>query len=511
MVTGRSALVLCLLVLSVSSATGAAQAPTPPDGYPDRPITIVVHSKPGSGIDITARQLVAIAGKYSDAVFVIENRPGGSGSVAMHAVAGRDSDGYHILAATKSFVSTMLLAKSGISVDDFIWFAGMVVDPEVLITNRHADVTTLDDIIRDAREQDGEQKWVGPLVGGVDHLTAVKIWERLGIEGIWIPYEGGADALAALMGRIGSVYVGNPVDVRGRPDLMLAAVAAEERLDRFPDVPTFAEKGFDIGSEVLWRGFALKAGTDPSRVEYLEGLFREVSRDPAWIDFVVSTSAYPQFLETEEFTATVARDQQEAGTYLQRAGVLVDDVEALPVGEGMAAALSALVVCGLLLVVQRLRPGWVRGDTVIAAALTGLMAYMYYLTLAFPVGRLTRTVGPATMPRVLIYAMAACCLWVMLSGSRSPASPSDPKPTEPDDRRASRPLALVALTGAYLLVIPLAGYYLATFLFLVAGMMLLRYRRPLVGGLAAGGFVVLSWLAISEVLQVPLPIGRVFG
>lgn len=467
-----------------------------------------MHSKPGSGIDITARQLVAIASKYSDAVFIIENRPGGSGSVAMHAVAGKDSDGYHILAATKSFVSTMLLAKSGISTDDFIWFAGMVVDPEVLITNRNADVTTLDDIIRDARQQEGEQKWVGPLVGGVDHLTAVKIWEKLGIQGIWIPYEGGADALAALMGRIGSVYVGNPVDVRGRPDLMLAAVAAEERLDQFPDVPTFAEKGYDIGSEVLWRGFALKAGTDPSRVEYLEDLFRQVSRDPAWIEFVESTSAYPQFLETEEFTATVTRDQQEAGTYLQLAGVLVDDVAALPLGEGLAALLFALVVSGLLVVAHRLRPGWVRGDTVIAASLAGLAAYMYYLTLAFPVGRLTRTVGPATMPRVLIYVMVVCCLWVLVARFRKPSPPREPVP---EGQRVSRPLALVALTGAYLLVIPFAGYYLGTFLFLLAGMALLRYRRPLLGGLAAGGFVVLSWLAISEVLQVPLPLGRLFG
>lgn len=423
----------------------------------------------------------------------------------MHAVAGKDPDGYHILAATKSFVSTMLLAKSGISTEDFIWFAGMVIDPEVLITNRHAEVTTLDEIIRDARRQDGEQKWVGPLVGGVDHLMAVKTWEKLGIQGIWIPYEGGADALAALMGSIGTVYVGNPVDVRGRPDLMLAAVASEERLDQFPDVPTFTEKGYELGNEVLWRGFALRAGTDASRVEYLEDLFGKVSRDSAWIDFVVSTSAYPQFLETEEFTATVLRDQLEARTYLELAGVLVDDVADLPVGEGVAALLFLLVVSGLLAVAYRFRRNWVTGDTVIAAVLTGLVAYMYYLTLAFPVGKLTRTVGPATMPRVLIYAMAACCLWLIVSRVRD----LQQQPV-PENRRVSRPLFLVILTGAYLSAIPYAGYYLGTFLFLLAGMALLRYRRPFVGGLAAGGFVVASWLAIHKVLQVPLPVGKLF-
>jgi len=507
----RRAVLLCILAFGLSSEAGAVDQVSAQDDYPDRPITIVVHSKPGSGIDITARQLVRIAGKYSDAVFVVENRPGGSGSVAMHAVAGKNADGYHVLAVTKSFVSTMLLTKSGVTAEDFIWFAGMVIDPEVLITNRHADVTTLDEIVRDARRQDGTQKWVGPLVGGVDHLMAVKTWEKLGISGIWIPYEGGSDALAALMGNIGTVYVGNPVDVRGRPDLMIAAVAASERLGQFPDVPTFAEKGYDLGNEVLWRGFAIKAGTDPDRVGFLQDLFRKVSRDSAWVEFVVSTAAYPLFLETEQFTATVGRDQEDARTYLELAGVLGDDGAPLPIGEEVAALLVLIGLLGLLAIMVRFRRDWIKGDTVIAAALTFLVGYMYYLTLAFPVGKLTRTVGPATMPRVLIFAMAACCLWLMIERFRGPRENLQGEPEDGSEvRRVSRPLYLVLMTAAYLSAIPYAGYYLGTFLFLLAGMALLRFRRPVMGGLAAGGFVVLSWLAIHQVLQVPLPVGKLF-
>jgi tripartite-type tricarboxylate transporter receptor subunit TctC len=496
---------LGMLAIGLTSDAEAIQQITSPDDYPTRPITIVVHSKPGSGIDISARQLVRIAEKYSDAVFIIENRPGGSGSVAMRAVASKDPDGYRVLAVTKSFVSTMLLAKSGISTEDLTWFAGLVIDPEVLITNRHADVKTLEDIIRDAHLQDGAQRWVGPLVGGVDHLMAVETWEKLGIQGIWIPYEGGADALTALLGRLGTVYVGNPVDVRGRPDLMIAAVASDERLAQFPDVPTFAEKGYDIGSEVLWRGFAVRAGTEPDRVKFLEDLFGRVSRDSAWIDFVVSSAASPVFLDTEQFTAMVRRDQEEARKYLELAGVLGDDVAPLPVGEGMGAVLFLAGLLVLLGAAYRFRRGWVRGDTVIAAALTTLVGYMYYLTLAFPAGKLARTVGPATMPRVLIYAMAACCLWLMISRFRDPEQQA-----ESGDRHVSRPLFLVLLTAAYLAAIPYAGYYLGTFLFLVAGMALLKYRRPVLGGIAAAGFVAFSWLAIFKLLQVPLPVGKLF-
>jgi len=227
-----------LILLLLVSCTLAA--------YPEKPITFIVHSKPGSGIDITTRQFTRIAAKYTNATFVVENKTGGSGIIAMREVLDRPADGYTILAMTKSFLSTILLSKSGINLDDFYLLSCLVIDPEVLITNRHSQIRTMDDIIRDAKARQGRQEWLGPLVGGVDHLMAVKVWETLGIRGEWIPFEGGSDALAALLGQHGVVYVGNPVDVKGRPDLMIAAVSAEHRLPEFPEAPTFHELGYDL-------------------------------------------------------------------------------------------------------------------------------------------------------------------------------------------------------------------------------------------------------------------------
>ncbi len=176
-------IVLIFLLFNVAHAT-----------FPEKPITIVVHSKPGSGIDITSRQLANIARKYTKATILLENKTGGSGIFAMRYVLNKKADGYTILAVTKSFISTVLLTKGGVKMSDFDFLACMVVDPEVLITNRHSSVRTLEDIIRDAREKNGHRRWLGPLVGGVDHLMAVETWEKLGISGEWIPYEGGADA-----------------------------------------------------------------------------------------------------------------------------------------------------------------------------------------------------------------------------------------------------------------------------------------------------------------------------
>jgi len=77
--------------------------------YPEKPITILVHSKPGSGIDIASRQLAKIARKYTDATILVENKIGASGIIAMEELLSRKNDGYSVLAVTKSFISTILL------------------------------------------------------------------------------------------------------------------------------------------------------------------------------------------------------------------------------------------------------------------------------------------------------------------------------------------------------------------------------------------------------------------
>ncbi len=470
--------------------------------YPEKPITILVHSKPGSAIDITARQIANIARKYTDATILVENKSGGSGVVAMRTVLSKRADGYTVLGVTKSFISTVLLTKSGVSMDDFYFLACMVVDPEALITNRHSRVRTLEDIIADARAKKGKQRWLGPLVGGVDHLMAVKTWEVLGIRGEWIPYEGGSDALAALMGQHGAVYVGNPVDVKGRPSLMIAAVAAPERLAQFPDAPTFVEKGYPLKSEVLWRGFAVKKGTPPQAIRFLTDLFRKISQDSDWVAFVRNTSAQPVFYEHAEFTRMVNRDQKEAIKYLQKAGILATTPPEAAQSQKKVAALLAVSFLTLVLLTFRFRREWVNGDTVIAAFLIFLSAFLYYLTLDFPRGKLASTVGPASMPRLWIYGLWFFSSWLIVQTLRGK------NPTENHTGGSVlQPLKLITLMLGYLVIIQYVGYYLSTFLFLLTGTYMMKYRKHVVIWAVVIGFVAFSYLIFYRVLQVPLPRG----
>ena len=104
--------------------------------YPAKPITIIVHSKPGSAIDYMARKVAEIARKYSDVAFVVENRSGTQGLVAMQYVLDVKADGYTLLGVTQSFLSTVMVNKSKVKLEDFQFVANMVSDPEALISNQ---------------------------------------------------------------------------------------------------------------------------------------------------------------------------------------------------------------------------------------------------------------------------------------------------------------------------------------------------------------------------------------
>ena len=472
-------------------------------GFPEKPITIVVHSKPGSGIDIASRLISNIAKKYTDATILVENKTGGSGTIAMRNVLSKRADGYTILAVTKSFISTMLLSNTGITIDNFDWFAMMVSDPEVLIINNKSEITTLEDIIADAKKKNGKQKWLGPLVGGLDHLFAVEVWEKLNIKAHWIPYEGGSDAIAALMGKQGVVYVGNPADISGRPSLSLAAVASVKRLKNFPNIPTFKEKGFAINEEVLWRGFTLKKGLQPKRKKYLQDLFYKISQDSAWINFVNNSSANPVFYGEKKFTEIVKQDQEKARYYLTKAGILKTGQETKK-SNNLILYIIGILVLFISVIGKKIKPKVFSGETIIALIMFAVSSVVYYLTLDFEVGKLSGSVGPASIPRLWAILLSLFSIWLIIKNIRTPQKLNDEK------RTMYKSIGLIFLMASYLIIVSYLGYYIATGIFLFTGMLWMNYRNYLVITLTTAGFLLMSYYVIQKLLQVPLPTGSLF-
>jgi putative tricarboxylic transport membrane protein len=315
----KKSLVLIIAMAMVAVSVGSAMAE-----FPARPITLVVYMAPGGAIDVFARKFEAIAKKYSDATFVIINKPGAGGIVAIKDILAGKADGYKLAAVTKSNIGKLVSVKSNINIDDMSWLAMMVSDPEAIITNRNLAVNTWEQIVDDAKAKNGDQIWVGPAKGGNDHIMAMKVWKAAGIKGKWIPYDSGGKAMTALMGGHGLVYVGNPQDVIGKPDLKVAVISSAERLGgEFSDSPTFKELGISgLDDEIMWRGFMVKKGIPEEARNFYNDLFEKVNKDPDWQNYIKKGGANPVFYSEEKFTGYVKTDQKDFTESLKELGIL---------------------------------------------------------------------------------------------------------------------------------------------------------------------------------------------
>lgn len=471
--------------------------------YPDKPIVVIVHAKPGGAIDLTARMISKVARNYTKTPLVIENRYGGSGAVAMRAVLGKDPNGYHMLAFPATFISTIKVTRSKIDMSDYRFIACMVEAPEALITNRNSDVVTIEDIVRDAKAQHGKQIWVGPGVGSLDHLMAIKTWDKLGITATWLPYDGGGEAVAALLGGHGTVYVGNPEDVRGRPDLQIAAVSAEQRLIRYPEVPTLIESGCDLPNEIMWRGFAVHKDTPDDISDWLTELLRQVSGDPEWTEFVSFNSAENVFYEREEFTDLVMRDSHDSLKYLKMANIIAGDPDSLARQKRMIGwVLVPLVLGGVLLLV---RTGGRRttGQAGIATFSLALALLFLLYALSFPPPTAGQNVGPASIP--IIWAL------VLIVFSLAQISGAIRNPQVNAKGRIGLVMQVSALMILFVVLLPIAGFFISTTFMLVGGIYAMSYRKHLTVALLTIGMLLFCWFVFVKTLGLPLPTGSIFG
>jgi len=493
-------------ILSVLFLTGLLLAGLPGEvraEYPDKPIVIIVHAKPGGAIDLTARMVSKVARNYTDTPLVIENRFGGSGAVAMRAVLGKEPDGYHLLAFPATFISTVKVTRSKISMDDYRFLSCMVEAPEALITNRHSDVVTLEDIVHDAKAQNGQQIWVGPGVGSLDHLMAIKTWDKLGITATWLPYDGGGEAIAALMGGHGTVYVGNPEDVRGRPDLSIAAVSAQQRLERFPESPTLVESGCDLPNEIMWRGFAVHKDTPDEICNWLTDLLRKVSADPEWVEFVSFNSAQNVFYERDEFTALVGRDSEESVKYLKMANIIAGEPDQQAKQKRMAGWASVPLVFLVLFLVIKFGRRDLTGQTSIATFTLALALLFLFYAFSFPPPGNEQNVGAASIPIIWSLVLIAFSLLQIFGGIK--------KPQQNGRGRIKLVLMIIVLMFMFVMLMPRIGFFPSMLILLIGGVYAMDYRQHLKVGLLTAGMISFCWFIFIKTLGLPLPMGNFLG
>jgi tripartite-type tricarboxylate transporter receptor subunit TctC len=315
----KTIIAFMVMVAFIVCSMGAAHAK-----FPAKPIKVIVYLKPGGAGDVFVRKFTAIAEKYTDASFVVVNKPGAGGVIAIKHIIKSKADGYQLAYVTRSNIGKIVSTGGTIDINDLSWMAMMVSDPEAIITLKSSPINTWEQVVADAKAKDGKQIWVGPAAGGNDHIMAMKTWQIAGIKAKWVPYKGGSKAMAALMGGHGIAYVGNPQDVIGRPDLKVAVISNTTRIGGdFADVPTFKELGYKgLDNEIMWRGFMIKKGVPKEAYDFYMGLFEKVNKDPRWQEYIKKGGATPLFYKEDKFLEIVKKDQEVFTTTLKELGAI---------------------------------------------------------------------------------------------------------------------------------------------------------------------------------------------
>ena len=473
--------------------------------YPSKPIKIIVHTKPGGAVDLMARQFAQIAGQKSDQSFVVVNKPGGSGLLALANVFNEKADGYSLLAFPAAYLAPIQTTDIGFGLEDFDYLACLTISPEAIITNKHSDIKTMDQILAHAMANPNEQKWCGPGSGSLDHLMGVKIWDKAGITAKWIPYGGGGPAIASVMGKHNHVYVGNPEDIIGRREnLYIAAIASEERHPTFPDAPTFKEFGIDLTTDVMWRGFAVKKGTDPEVVSYLKNLLRQVSEDSAWKQFIQTTGVQSVFISGDEFRELVFRDAESSKTYLLKSGFTVGTKpKSAPMSILTFIIITVIIISGLHFYTKQKHLSKSNVYPIAGVGFAIAITFIYMSTY-FPAPRTGTMVGAATVPQVW------AAILLIMSGMVVFQQTSKTEGKNSNFEKVKLVFTLISFLTIYVLIISILGFLPSTAIMLVGGMLILKHKEMKTVFATTAIVIGLLYGIFYLILQVPLPTGMFF-
>lgn len=306
---------LLLLVAAAWSALGAWPLAGSVDAaevapYPSRPIRLVVPFAAGSQLDIAAR---IVGDKLSEALgqpVVVEDRPGASSNIGGEFVAKSPADGYTLL-FTGAIVALLPSVLGSRAVDPVTAFAPITKigqPPMLIVVNPSLKVNSLAELVALARRQPGKLAYSSPGVGTTQHLAAVLLSQRAGIELLHVPYANSAQALKdALSGEVPVyfAYFGTIESHLRSGELTPLAVVTNRRITGLPEVPTVAELGFQDYEIDSWNCVLAPAGTPP---EIVDRLYRELARIVQLPDVrrqLLAMSMEPESATPEQFAAII--------------------------------------------------------------------------------------------------------------------------------------------------------------------------------------------------------------
>jgi tripartite-type tricarboxylate transporter receptor subunit TctC len=311
------------LALSATAAMG--------QGYPNRPVRLIVAFPPGGATDVIARVVGQPLGARLGQQIIVDNRPGSNGNIAAELTAKARPDGYTLMIGSDSLfgINPHLYAKMPVDLTkDFAPITNLVANQVILAVNpSNVPVNDLKGFVDFAKRANPPLFYASIGNGSQHHLAMEMLKRQAGFEATHVPYKGGGPAgIAVMSGEVAAMFGGGsvlPLAKSGR--LKPLAVSSRKRSTLLPDLPSISEvyPGYEV---TIWQGLFAPAGTPQAIIDKLRAEVTAVLAMPDVAEKLLNTGAgEPNSTTPEELAGIIRRDYESYGKVIRETGVKVDD------------------------------------------------------------------------------------------------------------------------------------------------------------------------------------------
>jgi len=315
--------ILGLILLAVSLAAGA-------QGYPAKPIRLIVADAAGGAPDQLGRLL---AQKLSDSLgqqVIVDNRPGAAGALGADLAARAPADGYTLLLTTTTIYAILPSLKKNLAYDpvrDFAPISRIATSSNVLVVNDALPARSIAELVQLARSKPGALNYASAGIGSPAHLAGEMLNLLAGIKLTHVPYKGAAPGLLDVIAGNAQLIITSPISAGAHMNagrVRALATTGAVRNPALPELPTIAEAvpGYEISQS--W-GIVAPAGTPP---QVLKRLGEEVVKAMNTSDMkerVLKTGAVPVGDRPAEFEAFMTNERQRLGDVIARTQIVLTE------------------------------------------------------------------------------------------------------------------------------------------------------------------------------------------
>lgn len=310
------------LLLALWTALACAQ------GYPNKPVRIIVPFTAGSATDILGRTIAQKLTETWGQPVVVENRPGAGGTIGAGVVAHSPADGYTLLvhSAAQAVNPAIYPTLPYDTVKDFVEVATLGGQPNVLVVAPAAGYKSVADLIADAKKRPGALNFGSAGTGSGTHINGEKFKLAAGIDVVHIPYKGTPEAITDTMtGRV--TYFFSPIS-SALPNikegkLVALGVSTAKRSSALPNVPTIAESGLPGFDYNLWIGMYAPAGTPQEIVDKINADVARMLATPEVKERLAALGAEPMIMSPAEFRKFMRDEMDDSAKVVKAANIKV--------------------------------------------------------------------------------------------------------------------------------------------------------------------------------------------